>query len=129
MVVAALGLHRPMTGDELERLVGTPIFERVSVINHDPSDTVEVGVTAAGTPVELFSPVVEADARICLGNLEFHWFAGYSGGAKAIFPGCASERAVTANHAMMAQKGAEAGRIAGKPGAGRSGGSGCYDRR
>ena len=30
--------------------------------------------------------VAEADRRICLGNIEYHYFAGYSGGAKAIMP-------------------------------------------
>jgi nickel-dependent lactate racemase len=53
--------------------------------------------------------------RICLGNLEFHWFAGYSGGAKAILPGCASRAAVTANHAMLVSPEAAAGRIEDNP--------------
>jgi len=114
-VVVALGLHRPMTPAELEKLVGPEVHGRVAVVNHDPLQTLSVGMTSAGTPVELFAPLVSADVRICLGNLEFHWFAGYSGGAKAIFPGCASERGITANHAMMVEPGAEGGRVVGNP--------------
>jgi nickel-dependent lactate racemase len=85
------------------------------VINHDPVDTVRLGVTSAGTPVEFFRPVVEADLRVCLGNLEFHYFAGYSGGAKAILPGCASEATVRANHAMMVRPEAAAARLEDNP--------------
>lgn len=114
-VVIGLGLHRSMTEDELQAAVGPAVYRRVRVINHDAKDTVRLGVTSFGTPVEIFRPVVEADFRVCLGNLEFHYFAGYSGGAKAILPGCASEATVTANHAMMVLPEAQAGRLEGNP--------------
>lgn len=115
MVVIGLGLHRPMTAQELRAAVGEGVFNRVRVLNHDANQCERLGVTRAGTPVEFFRPVVEADLRVCLGNLEFHYFVGYSGGAKAIFPGCASEASVTANHAMMVRPEAAAGRLEGNP--------------
>ena len=114
-VVVALGLHRAMTPEELQSAVGPEVYRRVRVINHDPTDIVRLGVTSAGTPVEVFRPVVEADVRVCLGNLELHYFAGFSGGAKAILPGCASRATVTANHAMMVRREATAGRLEGNP--------------
>jgi nickel-dependent lactate racemase len=114
-IVMALGLHRPMTEVEMETAVGPGVYSRVQVVNHDPDDTVHLGVTSAGTPVEIFRPVVEADVRICLGNLELHYFAGYSGGAKAVLPGCASRATLTANHAMMVRPEAAAGRLDGNP--------------
>jgi len=114
-IVVAVGLHRKMTSVELEAAVGSDIFRRVRVINHDVADTVRLGVTKAGTPVEIFRPVVDADLRICLGNLELHYFVGYSGGAKAIVPGCASETTVRANHAMMLRPEARAGCCEGNP--------------
>lgn len=114
-IVLALGLHRPMTEGEMEKAVGSAVYRRVRVINHDPNDTIHLGVTSAGTPVEIFRPVVEADLRVCLSNLELHYFAGYSGGAKAILPGCASRAAVNANHAMMVRPEATAGRLEGNP--------------
>ena len=45
--------------------------------------------------------VAEADRRICLGNIEYHYFAGYSGGAKAIMPGVSTRAAIQANHSRM----------------------------
>jgi nickel-dependent lactate racemase len=114
-IVMALGLHRPMSEEEIERALSPQIKRRFRVYNHDVNDTLRLGITSAGTPVEIFRPLVEADFRICLGNIEFHYFAGYSGGAKAVFPGCASKAGVTANHAMMTRPEAAAGQIEGNP--------------
>jgi nickel-dependent lactate racemase len=111
IVVVALGLHRSMSEAEMEAAVGAGVYRRVRVVNHDPADTVRLGVTSAGTPVEIYRPVVEADLRVCVGNVELHYFAGYSGGAKAILPGCASRATLNANHAMMVRPEAAAGRL------------------
>jgi len=114
-IVVALGLHRQMSEAELEQTVGTDVYRRVRVVNHDPARTVRVGVTQRGTPVEFLKDVVEADLRVCLGNLEFLYVVGYSGGAKAILPGCASLATITANHSMMVRPEAVGGRIEGNP--------------
>jgi nickel-dependent lactate racemase len=114
-IVLGLGLHRPMTDEEIDRTVSPEIRRRYRVYNHNPENTELLGYTTRGTPVEFFRPLVEADFRICLGNIEFHYFAGYSGGAKAILPGCASRLAVTANHAMMVLPEAAAGRLEDNP--------------
>jgi nickel-dependent lactate racemase len=114
-IILALGLHRPMTEPETSAAVGPALHDRVRVVNHDPQDVIRKGITSQGTPVEIFRPVVEADVRICVGNLELHYFAGFSGGAKAILPGCASRATVQANHAMMVQPEACAGRLDGNP--------------
>jgi nickel-dependent lactate racemase len=115
VIVAALGLHRQMTQAELEHMAGRDVYRRIQVINHDPEDVVFLGTTQRGTPVEVFRPVVEADLRVCLGNVEFHYFVGYSGGAKAIIPGCASKKTVTANHAWMVNPDAVGGSYVGNP--------------
>jgi nickel-dependent lactate racemase len=104
-----------MDGREIDTLVAPEIRRRYRVINHDLSDTVRIGFTQRGTPVEIFRPVVEADMRVCLGNLEYHYFAGYTGGAKAIFPGCASRAGITANHTMVVLPEAATGRIEDNP--------------
>ena len=114
-IVIALGLHRKMTEDELQKAVGKSIYERIRVLNHDVDNTVYVGTTTRGTRVEFFRPVVEADFRICLGNVEFHYFAGFSGGAKAILPGVASAKTIRQNHSHMMEDGAEAASIYDNP--------------
>ena len=115
LIIAALGLHREMTSTELEQMVGPDVYRRVQVINHNPQDVVYLGTTQRGTPVEVFRPVVEADSRVCLGNVEFHYFVGYSGGAKAIIPGCASQKTITTNHSRMVDPDAVSGTYVGNP--------------
>ncbi|MFR4069625.1 MAG: lactate racemase domain-containing protein [Oscillospiraceae bacterium] len=94
----ALGLHQH-TPEEVIRLVGRECYETVRCIDSDAADCIHLGDTAHGTPVDITRAVAEADFRICLGNIEFHYFAGYSGGAKAIMPGVSTRAAIQANHA------------------------------
>ncbi len=115
VIVMALGLHRRMTEQEIDRTIPAAVRRNVTVLNHDASDVIYLGDTSLGTPVEFFRQVVEAEARICLGNLEFHWFAGYSGGAKAVLPGCASQAAIYANHSLMVHPGVGSGHALGNP--------------
>lgn len=110
-IIIGTGLHRKMTPTEISAAVSPHIYQRIRTLNHDLEDTIHLGTTRRGTPVEIFSPVVEADLRICLGVVEFHWYAGFSGGAKAVLPGCASRPSILANHALMIQPGVGAGRI------------------
>ena len=46
-----------------------------------------------------------------MGNIEYHYFAGYSGGAKAIMPGVSTREAIRANHSMMVMDEARAGNL------------------
>jgi lactate racemase len=114
-VVFALGSHRKHTAEEKRYLVGEKIYAVYRCIDSDPDDCVNMGTTVAGTPVDIFRIVAGADRRVCLGNIEYHYFAGYSGGAKAIMPGVSTRAAIQANHSMMLDKGARAGEIANNP--------------
>ena len=114
-IVIALGSHRRQTKEEMEHLVSKEVYDQYTVINSGEHGFVTVGTTKRGTPVEIDRTVVEADRRICLGNVEYHYFAGYSGGAKAIMPGCSTKNAIQQNHRFMVEDNAHAGKIAGNP--------------
>ena len=110
-LVFALGSHRPHTEAEMRKLAGERAWAEIRCVDGDPNDCVHLGVTKNGTPVDIFRTVAEADRRICLGNIEYHYFAGYSGGAKAIMPGVSTREAIQANHSMMTMVGACAGNL------------------
>ncbi|NLO36858.1 MAG: nickel-dependent lactate racemase [Clostridiaceae bacterium] len=110
-VVFALGSHRRHTDEEQERLVGPAVYSQVHTVDSDPEDTVFLGMTALGTPVNITSVVAQADRRICVGNIEYHYFAGYSGGAKALMPGVSDREAIQANHSRMVEATSRAGEI------------------
>ena len=114
-VVFALGSHRKQTEEERRHLAGDRVFEEVRCVDSDPEDCIHLGRTACGTPVDITRAVAEADYRICVGNIEFHYFAGFSGGVKAIIPGCATRGTIQANHSMMIREDARAGKLEGNP--------------
>lgn len=113
-LVFALGSHREHTQEEMLRLAG-PRSKEIRCVDSDTKDCVHLGDTSRGTPVDITRAVAEADFRICLGNIEFHYFAGYSGGAKAIMPGVSTHDAIQANHRLMVSPDACAGKLEGNP--------------
>ena len=114
-LVFALGSHRHHTPEEMKKLAGERAYAEIKCVDSDPTDCVHMGVTSHGTPVDVFRTVAEADRRICLGNIEYHYFAGYSGGAKAIMPGVSTRAAIQSNHSQMVSEDACAGKLEGNP--------------
>ena len=114
-LVFALGSHRKQTEDEQKHLAGERAWAEIKCVDSDPNNCVHVGETSGGTPVDIDRTVIEADKRICIGNIEYHYFAGYSGGAKAIMPGVSTREAIQANHSRMIQPEAHAGKLDGNP--------------
>jgi nickel-dependent lactate racemase len=92
----------------------------VRVENHvarDDAAHVDLGFTAAGTPVKLDRRLVEADLKIATGLVEPHFMAGYSGGRKVIAPGVAHKDTITTfhNHRFMSHPRADNCVLAGNP--------------
>ncbi len=114
-LVFALGSHRRHTEAERKYLAGERAWNEITCIDGDYSDCLHLGVTSRGTPVDIVRLVAEADRRICLGNIEYHYFAGYSGGAKAIMPGVSTRDAIQSNHSRMVEEAACAGKLVDNP--------------
>jgi len=115
-VIFALGSHRKHTEEEKRNLVGDWAIEKgIRLMDSDVEECINLGFCHNGTPVDLFKPVVEADRLICIGNIEYHYFAGYSGGAKALMPGVSSKRAIQINHSKMTCKTATTGNLINNP--------------
>ena len=92
-VLVGTGTHRPNTDEELVDMFGQEVMKRVQIVNHDAFDGVgneHIGQTTSGTPVVLNKRYVHADFKIAVGFIEPHFFAGFSGGPKAVAPGVAS---------------------------------------
>jgi nickel-dependent lactate racemase len=110
-IIFALGIHRKLETNEMARLVGDNVFNRYRCINHDSTNCVFIGTTKQGTVVEANREVLQADIRICVGSIELHYFAGYTGGYKSILPGICARSTIETNHKLMLQPTANAGRI------------------
>ncbi|HNR35038.1 MAG TPA: nickel-dependent lactate racemase [Candidatus Hydrogenedentes bacterium] len=104
-ILFATGIHRAPRRDEQARILGPAIFRRFKdrAFPHNPRDEsnlVSVGTTSRGTPVIVNRRAVEADRRIVIGAVVFHYFGGFGGGRKSILPGLASVESIARNHSM-----------------------------
>ena len=101
-VLIANGTH-PVVGPEaIPSLVG-PLPESIRVIEHDSRapDLVRVGDLCAGVPVRLHPSAIECGCLITVGAVRHHYFAGFSGGPKMIFPGVGGYEEIQANHSLV----------------------------
>jgi nickel-dependent lactate racemase len=112
-VVLGLGLHRPMTDDEIADALGE---HAALAVNHDPDATVDAG-TVEGCPIELNETVAAADTVLSTGMVEPHQYAGFSGGAKTVVVGAGGESQIRYTHGpeMLGRDGVRLGRIEDNP--------------
>jgi len=115
--VIANGTHRPMREDEIRRKVSAEALERIKVYNHvsKGKGMVYVGTTKAGTEVAYNGRVMAADKIILTGSILYHFFAGYGGGRKALFPGVAAYQSIEQNHLISLHPEATFGKLKGNP--------------
>lgn len=96
-----LGTHRPQTGAELRALLGDAVVDNYRCLQHDAYDEanlVAIGQTSLGNPIRVNRLLVESDLRILTGFIEPHFFAGFSGGPKAVLPALCGAESVLSNH-------------------------------
>lgn len=98
-LLCSTGTHRSATAAELLELVGPDVMAHYPVHQHvaTDGDHVQVGEVDRA-PVLLDRRYVEADVRIVTGFVEPHFFAGYSGGPKAVCPGVAALETILEAH-------------------------------
>lgn len=115
-----LGTHRRQTEAELRQMLGETVAASYLCLQHncfDEESLVSLGITRRGHRVRVNRTYLEADVRILTGFIEPHFFAGYSGGPKAILPSLAGAESVYSNHglAMIADPNATWGVTQGNP--------------
>jgi lactate racemase len=96
-----LGTHRKQSPAELRLMLGDTIVDNYRCLQHDFQDDdnlVSLGKTSRGHPVRVNRQYLESDVRILTGFIEPHFFAGFSGGPKAILPSLAGVESVFSNH-------------------------------
>lgn len=98
-VLIALGAHRPMVREELERKLGPDVMRLCDVQQHHPYENlIEMRRSSRGTPVRLNRTFCDAELRIGVSGVVPHPYMGYGGGAKIVVPGLAGIETLQANH-------------------------------
>lgn len=100
-LLIATGCHRLTDEEELRGKFGDEVFENEDIYVHDSRDEsmlVHVGTLPSGGDIVVNKIAAEADLLVAEGFIEPHFFAGFSGGRKSVFPGCCSMKTVMYNH-------------------------------
>jgi len=117
-VIFGCGTHRAVKQEEAVKIIGEEAFRRVKTVSHDckAQDLVYVGTTKThGNKVFLNRVFAEADVKVLLGDVGFHYYAGYGGGRKSVMPAISSEETIKQNHAMLLNSNARTGLLDGNP--------------
>jgi len=102
----AYGTHPNQTREECLTAYGE-MYDTHPFLHHNSSDQDcfrELGTTRRGTPVRLRKDLLDASAVITIGAVSHHYFAGYGGGRKLVFPGCGEKEAIYKNHSLFLDK-------------------------
>jgi nickel-dependent lactate racemase len=117
-VIFGCGTHRAVKPEEAAELLGLEVLKRVKTISHDcrAQDLVYVGTTKThGNKVYVNRVFAEADVKVLLGDVGFHYYAGYGGGRKSVLPAVSGEETIKHNHAMLLHANARTGILEDNP--------------
>jgi nickel-dependent lactate racemase len=118
ILLVATGVHQPRLPS------GLPALDGWSLAANGEGGYEQhrgIGRTPGGTEVRLHPAWVEADLRVVVGDVSFHYFAGFGGGRKLVFPGLGEPAGIMANHRRCLDlsgnlhPGCESGMLAGNP--------------
>jgi lactate racemase len=120
----AYGTHPKQTEEESLRSYGAS-FKEYHFVHHDSSDEAsltKLGLTSRGTEIIVRRDVFESSLLITFGAISHHYFAGYGGGRKLLFPGLAGRKSVYQNHGLFLDRekkilaeGCQPGNLTGNP--------------
>lgn len=97
------GTHQRQTDDACLAAYGDT-YQKIRFVHHDCRDNtafVNLGTTTRGTPVLIRRDIVDAGFLITFGAISHHYFAGYGGGRKLIFPGLGQRESIFHNHGLF----------------------------
>ncbi|MGI6226709.1 MAG: nickel-dependent lactate racemase [Peptococcales bacterium] len=117
-ILIGTGLHRVSPEEEFPELVGEELAKEIKIVSHDAWDEdnlTYLGDSTRNTPIVINRHYAEADAKIVIGVIDPHQFAGLSGGAKGVVIGLGGEKLVQANHKMLSHPKASLGNLDNNP--------------
>ncbi|MBU1544755.1 MAG: DUF2088 domain-containing protein [Proteobacteria bacterium] len=102
----AYGTHARQTDAQCLDVYGD-VFREYRFVHHDSSDVslfADCGVTKKGTRIRIRKDILQSDLVISFGALSHHYFAGYGGGRKLLFPGLGYTPDIYQNHSLFLDK-------------------------
>ena len=106
-ILVANGSHILQQESVIRDLVSAEIYDSISTSQHDAKETTQLdyfGETSFGTEIWLNKKINVADYIITIGGILYHYFAGFGGGPKMLFPGVAGYESIRQNHSLTIDK-------------------------
>ena len=100
----ALGTHRENSDQELSGILGDAAVKRFRIVQNsceDKSTQIKVGTSSFGNELWINRELYKCDLKVLTGFIEPHFFAGFSGGGKAVLPGMAGLDTIMNNHSAQ----------------------------
>jgi nickel-dependent lactate racemase len=120
----AYGTHPVQTDEESLNAYGDT-FLKYKFVHHncdDISSMTFLGTSTSGTKVIVRKDIFSHNKLILFGAISHHYFAGYGGGRKLIFPGLAKRESIYSNHKLFIDfnssalhPGCQSGQLSGNP--------------
>ncbi len=102
-VFIAYGTHARQSDDECRAAYGD-VYEHLRFIHHDCTDDrsfANLGKTSRGTQVRIRKDILDTTFLVTFGAVSHHYFAGYGGGRKLVFPGLGHRESIYHNHGLF----------------------------
>ncbi len=99
----AYGTHLPQTEEESYQSYGET-YKQFRFIHHNSKaedELLSLGITRRGTRVMILKDILHYDLLISFGAILHHYFAGFGGGRKLLFPGLAGYDSILYNHQLF----------------------------
>jgi len=100
-------------------------FHRYRFIHHDCHEQAtfrNLGTTSRGTSIKVRKDILNSSLIITFGAISHHYFAGFGGGRKLLFPGLAEIKAISHTHSLFLnfhnkklEEGCQPGKLDGNP--------------
>ncbi len=119
----AYGTHMRQSDEACRKAYGS-VYDAFQWIHHDCEEGPfhRLGETRRGTPVHFRRDLMQASCVVTFGAISHHYFAGFGGGRKLIFPGLGQKESIYANHSLFLERssrslaaGCCSGRLDGNP--------------
>ena len=116
-ILIGTGTHSSPTKNQIVQLLGKQIVHNYTIISNDNKNSsyVSIGSSSYDHDIKIHKTYIDADVKIVISDIEYHYFAGYGGTRKSILPGIASGETIQQNHAMMFNEYATTGELRKNP--------------
>lgn len=115
----ATGCHQPPSEQQLKRIFGDAyghLKDRIIVHNaQNDNCMVKIGKDYFGEPVLINRDFYEARRIVVISSVEPHYFAGFTGGRKSVFPGLCDYNTTVRNHNLAVSFSATPMKLEGNP--------------